>query len=196
MKGESWNTISDSLTLVLSILISIHHSDLKEPFQPTNLYNRKLGSISKFDIDCSIRIGNGREIFSIQCLRYFTLSSTLPRIVSTFTRASLSIPLSSIEKRGERRLERRSTLVSRVLYGGASDYASQRLLGTALQSRFPWRNGLLPCLFYTRWKTVYIYIYACSLKRKYGEIISRRHRRRINNFSTFPGRIAIDNRLS
>ena len=101
MKGESWNTISDSLTLVLSILISIHHSDLKEPFQPTNLYNRKLGSISKFDIDCSIRIGNGREIFSIQCLRYFTLSSTLPRIVSTFTRASLSIPLSSIEKRGE-----------------------------------------------------------------------------------------------
>lgn len=161
MKGESWNTISDSLTLVLSILISIHHSDLKEPFQPTNLYNRKLGSISKFDIDCSIRIGNGREIFSIQCLRYFTLSSTLPRIVSTFTRASLSIPLSSIEKRGERRLERRSTLVSRVLYGGASDYASQRLPGTALQSRFPWRNGLLPWIvsvLYTLENCVYIYI--------------------------------------
>lgn len=201
MKGESWNTISDSLTLVLSILISIHHSaersqrtfSINESLQPEAWFHFKI----RYQLfDWRNGIANGREIFSIQCLRYFTLSSTLPRIVSTFTRASLSIPLSSIEKRGERRLERRSTLVSRVLYGGASDYASQRLPGTALQSRFPWRNGLLPCLFYTRWKTVYIYIYACSLKRKYGEIISRRHRRRINNFSTFPGRIAIDNRLS
>lgn len=166
MKGESWNTISDSLTLVLSILISIHHSaersqrtfSINESLQPEAWFHFKI----RYQLfDWRNGIANGREIFSIQCLRYFTLSSTLPRIVSTFTRASLSIPLSSIEKRGERRLERRSTLVSRVLYGGASDYASQRLPGTALQSRFPWRNGLLPWIvsvLYTLENCVYIYI--------------------------------------
>lgn len=70
-------------------------------------------------------------------------------LVSTFTRASLSVPLSSVEprKRGERRLEW-STLVSRVLYGGASDYASQRLPRTTLQSRFPWRNSSLPWIVF------------------------------------------------
>lgn len=161
MKDESWNTISiigclkNSLTLVLSILISIHHS--AERFQRTFLSNEPLKpetSISNFKYQ-SIRIGKeimieemGENIFNSMSPLFHRLSM-LPRIVPTFTRASLSIALSTIEprKQGERRFEW-STLVSRVLYSGASDYASQRLPRTTLQSRFPWRNSLLPWIVF------------------------------------------------
>lgn len=156
MKGESWNTISiigclkNSLTLVLSILISIHHS--AERFQRTF----KTGNFD-FKFQISIKKNwkrnhdrrNGREYFQ------FNVSSISPLVDASSNRTHFHSCLSfnrafhdrATRKRGERRFEW-STLVSRVLYGGASDYASQRLPRTTFQSRFPWRNSLLPWIVF------------------------------------------------
>lgn len=69
-----------------------------------------------------------RNIF-VQCLRYFTLS-TLPRIVSTFTRASLSIARSSIGNEESTGIVVRVLIVSRVLYGGASGLRESNEIAT------------------------------------------------------------------
>lgn len=143
-KGESWNTISiigclkNTLTLVLLILtISIHRSAerFEEPrsSEPLKRPNLRYTFDFKFQIWNTWKIRNHdwkwkRNIF-VQCLRYFTLS-TLPRIVSTFTRASLSIAPSSIGNEESTGIVVRVLVVSRVLYGGASGLRESNEIAT------------------------------------------------------------------
>lgn len=166
-KGESWNTISiigclkNTLTLVLLILtISIHRSAerFEEPrsSEPLKRPNLRYTFDFKFQIWNTWKIRNHdwkwkRNIF-VQCLRYFTLS-TLPRIVSTFTRASLSIARSSIGN------EESTGIVVRVNSFTSIIWRSVRITrvkrdrhGTNRDSL--WRNSFLPRFaFYKSWKT-------------------------------------------
>lgn len=84
MKGESWNTISDSLTLVLSILISIHHS--AERSQRTFSTNESLQPEAWFHFKIRYRLFDKnwkwkRNIFnSMSPLFHFVVDASSNRI--------------------------------------------------------------------------------------------------------------------
>lgn len=125
-----------------------------------NLFKQRTFKTGNFDFKFQISINknwkrnhdrrNGREYFQ------FNVSSISPLVDASSNRTHFHSCLSfnrafhdrATRKRGERERFEWSTLVSRVLYSGASDYASQRLPRTTLQSRFPWRNSLLPWIVF------------------------------------------------
>lgn len=199
MKGESWNTISDSLTLVLSILISIHHS--AERSQRTFSTNESLQPEAWFHFKIRYRLFDKnwkwkRNIFnSMSPLFHFVVDASSNRIhfhsCLSFDPAFLDRETRRAQVRAQVHLSFTSVIWRSVRLRESTIAWNRAPIAIPVEKRL---TSVL--VLYTLENCVYIYIYACSLKRKYGEIISRRHRRRINNFSTFPGRIAIDNRLS
>lgn len=195
MKGESWNTISiigclkNSLTLVLSILISIHHS--AERFQRTFLSNEPLKpetSISNFKLSINKNWKrnhdrrNGREYFQ------FNVSSISPLVDASSNRTHFHSCLSFNRAFHDRATETRRAQI-RVVHVSFTSiiWRSVRLRESTIASNhapiaIPMEKQLTSVdrvRFINRGK-----LYTRSLKRKYGEIISRRHRCRINNSPT------------